>query len=147
MGYPFDKTWTSRAKDSHTSVRDIVANKPHIKLYDFKIKRQTQNYEGNLDNLPPSDITWEKNISKFFIKDEVEKMIEHTTDKRPDGLGVLDLSSKKSVVEWASIIYYEISSGDMPDAYNEQEKEQKEKYWSDGKRAAAFKEWMLHGYN
>ena len=70
----------------------------------------------------------------------------YTNKTRPDGLGVLDLSSKDSVQEWASIIYYEISSRDMPYADNEQEKERIEKYWSDGKRAAAFKEWMLHGY-
>ena len=141
MGYPFDKTWDSRVK-STASIREIVADKPHIKLYDFKIKRYTKPYEGNLDHLPPSDITWEKDIKGFFTSEDRQCMIKETKKARPSPkqTPILDLADKESVMAWASDIYFEVFVGDMPADPVEQEK------WKDGKRTADFKEWMEHGF-
>lgn len=137
MGYPFNKTWDSRVH-STASVRDIVKNMPHIKLYDFKIKRYTRQYNGTLTHLPPSTITWDNKIKNFFTDKDVQCMKEITQSTHPDH--VLDLRDKKSVKYWASDIYYECFLTDMPLDYDEK------LIWQKEGRVADFKEWMVHGF-
>ena len=137
MGYPFDKTWDSRAH-STDSVQDIVKNMPHIKLCDFTIKRNTKKYQGNLGHLPPSNITWENKIKNFFTTEDVDCMKSITEKTHPEH--PLDLSNKESVMYWASDIYYECFLTDMP-------LDDKEKIiWQKEGRVADFKEWMIHGF-
>lgn len=56
MGYPFDMTWERSAT---ASVREIVHDLPHTKLYDFVIYRYTKLYQGSSSSTPPTDKTLE----------------------------------------------------------------------------------------
>ena len=137
MGYPFDKTWESRAH-STASVQEIIKNMPHIKLYDFTISRHTKLYQGDLGHLPPSTITWENKIKYFFTDDDADCMKQITEETHPNN--VLDLHDKESVISWASDIYYETFLTDMP--LNDEEKI----IWQKEGRVADFKEWMVNGF-
>ena len=137
MGYPFDKTWVSRA-NSTASVEDIVKDMPHIKLYSFTIKRYTKLYEGNLEHPPPSNITWENKIKNFFTDEDTDCMKKITQSTHPKH--VMDLQNKESVKYWASDIYYETFLTDMPTDDNEKA------IWKKEGRVADFKDWMVHNF-
>ena len=124
MGYPFDKIWSSRVTNASATVSDIVASKPHIKLSEFKIYRETEVYEGEESpcNHTIANITWEGTIKHFFTSQDINCMREYH----------IDLNNKECVRENAKIIYKKVASHAMP-LY--------EKKWSD-ERVSEFKEWM-----
>lgn len=132
MGYPFDKTWNSRV-DSTASVTKIIENLPHTKLCDFTIYRKTKLYEGDDTPTPPpgppSKITWESTIKKFFTERDIKCM-------KP--LGV-DLSSHAAVKFRAEDILGMVRSGKMPkpEGSNPERPWSKEKVETFGKWSAA----------
>lgn len=125
MGYPFDKTWARRL-DSTTSVRDIIEKVlPHTKLYDFKIYRYTNLYQGSTsDNGDPDNITWENTIKNFFTQRDYECM-----------KWKFDLRKHDSVALHAGEIYDAVEKGVMPKG---------EAHWS-REKVDTFKKWKEAG--
>ena len=125
MGYPFDKTWASRA-ESTASVTEIVKELPHVTLCDFTIYRYTKLYEDTASSPTPhkGNITWEKDIKDFFTPKDVSCMKLK-----------FDLSKKDDVASFKLQIYEAVKSKKMP---------QGETHWS-RKKVADFKQWMDDG--
>ena len=124
MGYPFDKTWASRA-ESTASVSEIIKELPHVTLCDFTIYRYTKLYEATASPPTPiGNITWEKDIKDFFTPKDVSCMKFK-----------FDLSKKDDVASYAPQIYQAVKSQGMPKG---------ETPWN-GKKVADFKQWMDDG--
>ena len=124
MGYPFDKTWASRA-ESTASVSEIIKELPHVTLYDFTIYRYTKLYEDTGSSPTPiGNITWEKDIKDFFTPKDVGCMSWK-----------FDLTKKDDVATYAHQIYGQVKSHEMPTG---------ETPWS-RKKVADFKQWMDDG--
>lgn len=126
MGYPFNKTWSSRVNTT-AAVPEIVAKLPQAKLCEFKIYRFTKLYQGDVSPSPtPSNITWENKIKDFFTARDIRCMKKAAN---------INLGNKDSVILHAPAIYNQVEAGTMP--LNEEK-------WSKQK-VADFKAWMDAG--
>ena len=124
MGYPFNKTWSSRVQ-STLSVPEIIATLPQVKLCEFKIYRYTQLHQGSKTTPhPPSNVTWENTIKDFFRQQDIDCMKKY-----------FDLGKKADVALHASQIYQQVKDGSMP---------QDGPRWS-SERVAQFEAWIQAG--
>ena len=125
MGYPFDKAWFNTSSEMYEAVKGL----DHVKLWDFKIYRETKLYQGKKVTVE-GDISWENTIKYLFTDADAVYM---------DDKYKIDLKNKEDVIRYRILIYDEVKDGTI------QEINKPEKKWSD-EDAAKFEAWIDAGY-
>ena len=123
MGYPFDKAWFNTSSEMYEAVKGL----DHVKLWDFKIYRETKLYQGKTVTVE-GDISWENTIKHLFP--DTDAMQEYG----------IDLAKKDDVIRYRMLIYDEMRPDKMELVETIQEKK-----WS-YEEAAKFEAWIDAGY-
>ena len=125
MGYPFDKTWFNTSSEMYEAVKGL----DHVKLWDFKIYRETKLYQGKTVTVK-GDISWENTIKYLFTAADAIYMKNKYK---------IDLTNKEDVIRYRMFIYGEVEDGMIPVIGG------KETKWSD-EDVAKYEAWIDAGY-